>query len=350
MDLKGREILKTGTWNGETFIEADLDDIVNNFNKLKEVHKVPLKFGHDADHVKDGQPAIGWVSRVFRKGQILYADFSDLPKIVFEAIKKKLYRAVSVEVLFGVDSEGKRYNHVLDAVALLGADQPAVSGLADLNALLATRTEFTGGHRLAFNVIAGNKAGGPKRGNDPPNKKEGEMDKKETEDMINAALKPLNDANLKLTADLDTANKLVAKYAKDKEEADHDTEQKAIKLSRANVTEILDQAVRQKTLTPAVRETYSSQIGLDDDERVVNIKLDEVKAMFSVTKIDDKQQGLEKDKKDEDDLDNPESALMSLTRKNMADNGESDFAEMFKLTCSAHPKLHKAYLDSNGEK
>src|SRR5690606_25974082 len=98
-ELRDREIFAVGKWNGLEFTEADLDDIVANFDRLKDIHKVPLKFGHnDEQPITDGQPAIGWVSRVYRKGKKLLADFSDVPSVVVEAIKKKLYRTVSVEL------------------------------------------------------------------------------------------------------------------------------------------------------------------------------------------------------------------------------------------------------------
>jgi hypothetical protein len=155
-DLKGREIFAIGKWNNMTFSENDLDDIVENFERLNSIHRVPLKFGHNKEQqVTDGQPAIGWVSKVFRQGGKLYADFTDMPKSVFEAIKNKLYRTVSVELLFDVDHDGNRYDHVLDAVALLGADHPAVNTLADLDALLASRATFSGGQRMSFETIAG---------------------------------------------------------------------------------------------------------------------------------------------------------------------------------------------------
>jgi hypothetical protein len=173
-DLKGREIFAVGKWNGMEFDETDLDDIVQNFERLTEIHRVPLKFGHNKEQkITDGQPAIGWVSKVFRQGGKLYADFVDMPRTVFEAIKNKLYRTVSVELLFDVDHDGNRYDHVLDAVALLGADHPAVNTLKDLDALLASRTEFTGGQRMSFETIAGKRKKDPQ----PSKSEESFMDK-----------------------------------------------------------------------------------------------------------------------------------------------------------------------------
>ena len=49
-ELKGREIFATGTWNGIEFTEDDLDELIFNFDALKDNFKVPLKFGHDEDH------------------------------------------------------------------------------------------------------------------------------------------------------------------------------------------------------------------------------------------------------------------------------------------------------------
>jgi len=342
MDLKGREIFAVGTWNNMEFSESDLDDIVANFEKLAETHKVPLKFGHDADH-NDGQPAIGWVSRVFKEGQKLYADFTNMPKTVFEAIKSKLYRTVSVELLFNVTKDGKeRFNHVLDAVALLGADHPAVNTLADLDALLATRTSFAGGHRVAFETIAGTSKKFHKQ-------VEVEMDKKEVQDLIDVATKPLVDSNEQLTKDLKEANTTIAKFTSEKADDEKKAKEEKIKLARANVVSVLDAAVKGKTMTPATREIYEKQIGLDDDERVVSIDVGQIKTMFSV-KDDDDQTGLHKDEKDKIDTKDPGGQLLTLSKKYQADHGEDSLKVAFSRVSEANPELHRAYLDSNGEK
>lgn len=362
-ELKGREILKVGKFNGVDISLNDLEDIVSNFDKLKDSHKVPLKFGHDADH-EDGQPAIGWVSRLFQKGEKLFADFSDMPTIVLEAIKNKLYRTVSVELLFNVNSDGKKFNHVLDAVALLGADKPAVSGLADLDALLATRTRFTGGHRVAFSTIAGKRQGNnqPIRyriidqdGNDvllPENhfvllndKEDDELDKKEVQDLIDATTAPLKEANTQLTKDLKAANEKLAKFTQDKADDEKTVLEAKVKLARKTVTDVLDTAVHAKTMTPAIRETYEKQIGLSDDERVLKINVADIKTMFSI-KDTDGQQGRHKDTEDNSD-ESAETKIMALTRKNQADTGEKNFAVAFSLVCAANPKLHVEYLNAN---
>jgi len=349
-ELKGREIFATGKWNDMDFTVEDLNDIVDNFGKLKDKHFVPLKFGHGPDHEADkdimGQPAIGWISRVFREGHKLFADFSDLPQTVFEVIKNKLYRTVSIELLFNVDNDGNKFNHVLDAVALLGTDHPAVNSLADLDALLATRTRFTGGHRVAFETTAG-------KGKTVVTKivnEEYELDKKEVQELVDTAVAPLKDANAQLTKDLKTATDANAQFIADKADDEKKAAEADVKVARTAVTEVLDAAVRLKTLTPALRETYELQIGVNDDARVIKIKLDEVKAMFKVPE-DTKQTGFHKSADDDDDdVTDPEAKLEALTFKNMAENGKDDFRACFMRVAKANPKLHKAYLDSNGIK
>lgn len=342
-ELKGREIFAVGTWNGMEFTEEDLDDIVQNFERLREEHRVPLKFGHNEDQeITDGQPAIGWVERIFKQGNKLFADFTHMPKTVFEAIKNKLYRTVSIELLFNVDKDGKKYNHVLDAVALLGADQPAVSSLADLDALLATRTEFNGGRRVAFETTAGTskKFKSTKR-------EEFTMDDAKVKELIAESLQPLKDANEELRQQVEAKDKEIAQFKREKAEAEETAKKAKIKLARDAVTEVLDSAVKQKNLTPAQREVFEKQIGFTNDERIVEINVEELKTMFSVKPPKDGQQG-EEDGVDE--FDNPEAKLMELTNENMAKTGSDDFQANFMRTCRANPKLHKAYLDANGVK
>lgn len=343
-ELKDREIFSAGTWNGLDFDKNDLEEIAENYDKLSDEHKVPLKFGHNKDQkVTDGQPAIGWVSRVYVNGTKLFADFSDVPKVVFNAIKNKLYRTVSIELLFGVKKDGTRFNHILDAVALLGADKPAVSNLADLDALLATRANFDGGRRLVFETIAGS----VKTLDD-----EEEDDMPISEEKFNKLVASVDELGTKIDEkdkEIDELKKENDSLKAKNQKFTEDKESEKVKTARDDVNQVLDAAVKQKTLTPAGREAFEKQFGVDDDEQVVKIDLDNVKAMFSVKKInDDKENALDKDKDDEN-LDNPEEELFSLVNKNMAETGEEKFEVAFMRVAKANPKLHKAYLDLNGE-
>jgi hypothetical protein len=128
------EIFSVGSWNGDKYSESDLQDIADNFNALADNVKPPVKLGHAW---KEGQPALGWVKTLKRIGSKLVATLTDVPQIVYDAIQAGRYKRVSSEIYWNYKSKaGKTYNYVLKAVALLGADIPAVSDLKDLAAYL----------------------------------------------------------------------------------------------------------------------------------------------------------------------------------------------------------------------
>lgn len=131
------EIFAVGHWNDRDYSVADLENIAANFRKYQSRIKPPLKLGHRRDDLR-GQPALGWVQDLYVRGQKLVARFADVPAIIRNAIRKGLYRRVSSELWQA--EEG----FILKAVALLGADLPAVDNLEDLTVY------FTEDHELPF--------------------------------------------------------------------------------------------------------------------------------------------------------------------------------------------------------
>lgn len=135
-ELKDIEIFAAGKWNGRTYTEKDLFDMVNNFNILKDEIKPYLKLGHDENQKilqSDGYPSAGWVTNLKVKGKKLIADVVGIPKKIFELIQAGGYKRISSELYLNLrDSKNNVYNKVLRAVALLGADTPAVGTLGDL--------------------------------------------------------------------------------------------------------------------------------------------------------------------------------------------------------------------------
>lgn len=126
--VRGVEIFRAGEWNGEQYTTADLDEIISAFNEIG--FQVPLKIGHSEG---EGMPAFGWVDRVYRVGDVLKADFRDIAEwLHHDVFKRHAYDHVSCEIYFNLKRDGKTYKRVLKAVALLGAETPAVSGLAPL--------------------------------------------------------------------------------------------------------------------------------------------------------------------------------------------------------------------------
>lgn len=157
-EIKGVEIFAVGKWNQNVFSSDDLDSIVDSFHALGFSGKVPLKLGHEdprggvqaTKRDKDGklkdpmdQLSMGWVTNIYRDGNKILADI-EVPDKVYELIEGKYLRFVSVELFREVRTSRRVFPWVLDAVALLGTDPPAVGVLKDIMTLSALdRTEFS---------------------------------------------------------------------------------------------------------------------------------------------------------------------------------------------------------------
>lgn len=134
--LSNVPIFAVGRWNNDDYNEADLDRMVAAYGVVG--FKPPVKLGHDESQPlakSDSMPALGWVANLRRVGTQLFADIKGLPAKVYEAIRRKNYDRVSAEVYWDYEEGGKKLPRVLKALALLGAEIPAVTSLAALEAL-----------------------------------------------------------------------------------------------------------------------------------------------------------------------------------------------------------------------
>lgn len=114
------DICRAGTWIAKdgrrvTFTAGDLDRIASAYDPKER--EAPLVLGHP----KDDAPAYGWVHSMRRAGQILQARFKEVASEVKELVSKGRYKKISIALF----PDGKTLRHV----GLLGAAQPAVSGL-----------------------------------------------------------------------------------------------------------------------------------------------------------------------------------------------------------------------------
>lgn len=266
-DLKDVELFKVGRWNGMSFDVPELDEIASNFALLEQEMRVPLKLGHNGkskDQLAGSgieQPALGFVENVRRVGGKLIADFRDVPSVVKNAIAKRLYSGLSIELLGGVRYKGKDLRYVLDAVALLGATQPAVSGLKDLATYLASRQLFEDeGERLVFEF------------EDPG------IDETKVAEMIAAAVEPIKAENEDLRKQLDAEKKRSAKFEREQQ----DSKAEAVKERRAKAESVIEQAVKDNRILPAQRETFTRLFQLDDDTVVMRDGLlEEIESAFN---------------------------------------------------------------------
>lgn len=229
---------------------------------------MPLKFGHNGDQaLTDGQPALGWVARVYREGDKLKADFTDMPTSIYEMVKAGLYKFVSVELLKNVQANTRTIPWVLDAVALLGADQPAVGTLKDLQSLTMKRKPALQARaRVAFQrdtkfFTGANKA----------------MDEKEVQAAIAAALEA-QEKKLTTNFSKQLTEEVTKVQAAAKADADAQVAKAKAESHRALIKAKFESAVKAEALLPAKRESFFKFNRVDDDKSVIEIKLEDVDA------------------------------------------------------------------------
>lgn len=145
------EVFAAGHWNGDTYNIDDLDAMVSAFHTLKGFVDAPVQVGHTsaewnmnlaaqmgvpADLILGdegrGAMALGWISKLWREGEILKAELSDVPVALAELIQSRSYRTVSVTVLFDLDFNDQKFRRVISSVSLLGLEQQAVTSITGL--------------------------------------------------------------------------------------------------------------------------------------------------------------------------------------------------------------------------
>lgn len=136
------DLIRAGKWNGskggETEVTSDdLNAMVSSFKSTFPKIKPVLRIGDHEDSNGAPKPAVGWVTDLRRVGDKVQAYFEDVPGIVRDAIGKNLFRNVSAGLWRNYEVDGESHPWVLNHVAILGAELPAVNGLDDLGAYLS---------------------------------------------------------------------------------------------------------------------------------------------------------------------------------------------------------------------
>jgi hypothetical protein len=259
--------MSVGSANGITFTLRDLEGIATAFDALGLHGRVPIKFGHNDDQeITDGQPALGWIGRVYVEGDRLKADFTDMPTSVYELVQSGAYKFLSVELLKNVTAGTRVIPWVLDAVALLGADQPAFGNLKDLQSLTLKRKPVMQARaRVAF-----------KRDfSTIPEARKG-MEKHEVDAAIKAAL---DAQKAELTAVFSAQIKTSTDAAK--ADADARVAKAQAESHRAQIKAKFEDAVQNRGLVPAKRESFYKFNRVDDDAVVTSIPLADVDAYIA---------------------------------------------------------------------
>ncbi len=145
--IRDVEIFRTGIWHGRSYKRKDLDELVTNFEQAD--FRPPVKLGHSEPQ---GLAAVGWVESVRRVGDVLIADLMDIPREVFDAIKAHSFDTISSEIFFNLTRGTKKFRIALKAIALLGAELPAVAGLKPLRESSFAETEYGRIHVVSFEI------------------------------------------------------------------------------------------------------------------------------------------------------------------------------------------------------
>ena len=138
----------------------------------------------------------------------------------------------------------------------------------------------------------------------------------------------------------------VAKAAAEKVEADAKADK--VKLARDSFTALLEGAVTDKVITPAQRETYAKVLRLDDDEAVLSLSVDDVKALLT-TDADTRSTDHSRQRHNNDNGERVDYTLSQMTYDHMAKSGSRDFSASLDVVMRANPELAIEYIDSNGE-
>lgn len=115
-------VFKKGKWtdsagNTKEWTDKDLETIVEKYNSQNE-HEAPVVIGHP----KDDSPAYGWVEKLKKQGDLVYAKLKDVSKEFLDWVKKGFYKKRSIALYPDL---------LLRHVGFLGGTPPAVKGLPD---------------------------------------------------------------------------------------------------------------------------------------------------------------------------------------------------------------------------
>jgi hypothetical protein len=236
----------------------DLDQIVSSHYSFANEGKVPLKIGHSESQkllASDELPAAGWITKVWRKGDTLLANFADVPKKIYDLIKNKAYKRVSSELYVNMkDSINSIHKYVLRAVSLLGATIPAVKTLDDIKALYSDSDQLV----ICFNAEGGELMKEDFKESDMENhKEENEEVKKMSEDKIKELEKRLVEAETKATkSDAD-----FVQMKKQFEEAQAKVEENDKKIAEAEAQKkqeenagAVEEAIKEGSVAPSQKD------------------------------------------------------------------------------------------------
>lgn len=368
--LSNLEIFATGAHRAKsgavTVVDEDLDKIVDAFNSLEgsNIVRPHLKLGHtDAQKwfgQKDGIPSLGWITKVWRQGNKLLANVNDIPDALIELIKSKRFHNVSVELLWnaGVEHNGRVFDRVLTAVALLGVEMPAVKDLEGLaSALFQTGPmhQFSGDPAIAFEATT------EEEDDMPPNdgKDKGVVptllySQEQHEALVEAAVaKAVKEAEAKFTEESAGSKKELEVMTERAEQAEASITTVKAEATAKEATTLVDQAIKDGKLLPKQKDFAVAALSATDtkvkfgdkgeDKSMPEIFKEFLEAQGKVIDTSEKGDGSNKQVEFSTAAEEVDYKVKEFMRDKQGDN--PDYAVAMDTILASDPKLHQRYAD-----
>jgi hypothetical protein len=338
VELKGQDIFASGTWNGISFSDEDLDAIVRSFDFLNLGGHVPLKLGHEGPDARDdpaNQFALGWVKRVYREGKKLLADF-DVHEKVASWIKEGFLRFVSVELLKDVKADTREIPWVLDAVALLGADQPAVGILKSLSLTMARSAGLQCRARVAFS-----------RANPQGVNANMADEKDQSVSALMARLDKLESEKKTLETKVAEGESFQRKFT----ELQQQTHGEKVTAHRAALMALFEAPIKDKKILPAVREQFKRVYRTETDD-VLNVTAADADVFMRANPNPDAPKTPTTLGSDPND---PAEKALAFARKTLNESRDSSkpkdqvLVEAIQAQFRSNPDLAKAWQNAPGQ-
>jgi hypothetical protein len=132
--IDGLEVATTGLWNGRNVSPAFLDLVVESTNEVFDKARPNIVLG-DHDNPIFSSVAMGqFTGKLRRIGKAIYGDVKNIPDTVAQMVRKGMFRTGSMQVrpVFADTTTGRVHHFVLEHFAFLGAKQPAMKTLREI--------------------------------------------------------------------------------------------------------------------------------------------------------------------------------------------------------------------------
>lgn len=117
--VRGVEAFKAGTWRGKKYTTQHLQEMADNFKKLRDegLLEPPLK----VDHSESAKDLIGWVKDLYVEGDSLMADVLFTEEEAIQKVRRGTWKKVSSEIYhhYKEESNGKDYGMVFRALSIV---------------------------------------------------------------------------------------------------------------------------------------------------------------------------------------------------------------------------------------